>query len=169
MKDYLNAQECNDFMTVRYVTLMTEKMLEEWGARGNLTKEETTFLKYISTYSEKFFQAVGARLDNKEKLKINKRLAKFEFKLVDDYQFQKAMREVQEAMKTAVMPREDFDQFCEEIMDIRCKGCEKHWCDCELYKVFENNIAPEPTGYEKNNCRYAYDPPIRFNHVTNNI
>ena len=158
LKDYFNAQEVNDFMTLKFVGYMAGKVMKEWGDRGNLTKEETTQLKYVSTYAEKFFNSVGSRLDVKEKTKIAKRLSKFDFRIVDEYMMNKVDRDMTDKLQYAVMPREQFDTFCGEIMDVRCSGCDKPWQDCELHDVFENNLAPEPTGYEKVNCRFAYDP-----------
>jgi hypothetical protein len=162
VKDYFNTMEANDFMVIRYGGKMAEKVLKEWGARGQLTKEEAKFLKYMATYGEKFFNEVGNRLSLKERVKINKRLAKFDFRLVDDYNSQKIFREAEEAMKTAVIPRDDFEEICCYVMEHECAGCTKDWNSCWLHDAFENNMAPEPTGYEKPNCRYAYDPHVKF-------
>lgn len=162
LRDYLNSNETNDYMTIRFTVMVLKRILKEWGALGNLTKEEITNIKYAVTYTTKFFNLIQARLNPKENDKFNKRLAKFEFKLVDDYQFKKIFRDTQNAMVNAVMPREDFNNFCEEIMDVRCKDCNKDWSTCKLHDVFENNFAVEPTGYELPNCRFAFSSAVKF-------
>lgn len=163
MKDYLNTIEANDYMVVRYGIKMAEKLLKEWGERGQLTKEESKCLKYIATYANKLFNAINSRLSAKEMIKINKRLSRFDFRLVDDYNSQKIFRKAEGAMKTAIIPRDQFESLCCEIMDIKCNGCNKDWNTCDLHEIFENNLAPEPTGYESTNCRYAYKPNLKFN------
>lgn len=168
MKDYMGAEERNQllvFMSIiqlmqgsRSITNQKIKpMLEDWASRNNLTKEEHKYLKTAETYMDKFCKSVYSRMGEKEKEQIDKRILKFDFRLVDEYTLQKVYRDINERMKIAAVPRQQFESWCSEIMDIKCNGCNGNWKDCELHKIFEDNFVPESTwGLE--NCRYAYAP-----------
>lgn len=166
MKDYLNADEKNQMMVFMSILQIMNgnrgingpkiiTVLEDWSKRGNLTKDEHRSLKFAGTYLTKFCESVYDRLDDREKKQIDKRLQKFDFRLVDDYTLQKIYREMKDRMVNAVVPRELFYKWCEEIMECNCKGCTKDWKECELHEVFEENFVPEST-WNKKNCRYAY-------------
>ena len=155
MKSFLNAAEANDYMILFYSSCVMEKVYEGWNKRENITKEESTALKYATTYIKKFFKTLNGRLEKKELDKLSKRLSKFEYRLIDEHMMKKINRDATDKIKNTVMPRDQFETWCEEIMDIKCTRCTKIWTECELHDVFENNIAPEPTGYENSNCRYA--------------
>lgn len=142
-------------MVLFYSSCTMEKVLEGWNKRESITKNESTALKYATTYIKKFFKVLNGRLDKKELDKLSKRLSKFEYRLIDEYMMKKINRDTADKIKNAVMPRDQFETWCEEIMNVRCTHCTKHWTECELHDVFENNMAPEPTGYENSNCRYA--------------
>lgn len=130
-------------------------MLNDWNKRGNLTKEEHKSLKTSETYLKKFCKSVYDRLSDKEKVQIDKRLEKFDFRLVDDFTLQRVYRDMNDRMVNAVVPREQFYKWCEEIMHVNCRGCNKTWNECELHQVFEENLVPE-SQWGLDNCRYAY-------------
>jgi uncharacterized membrane-anchored protein YjiN (DUF445 family) len=167
MKDYLNADEKNQIMVFMSILQIMNgnrgingpkiiTVLEDWNKRGNLTKEEHKNLKYAGTYLTKFCMSVYDRLSDKEKIQMDKRLQKFDFRLVDDFTLQKIYREMTDRMVNAVIPREQFFKWCEEIMHVNCNGCTKDWKQCELHEMFEENFVPEST-WNKDNCRYAYE------------
>lgn len=166
MKDYLNADEKNQIMVFMSILQIMSgnrgingpkliTVLEDWNKRGNLTKDEHKSLKFAETYLTKFCKSVYDRLNDKEKVQIDKRLQKFDFRLVDDYTMQKIQRNINNHMENAAVPRQQFYKWCEEIMDCNCKGCTKDWKDCELHQVFDENFIPESTWY-LDNCKYAY-------------
>ncbi|WP_284037440.1 DUF5651 domain-containing protein [Neobacillus sp. 114] len=168
MKDYLNKFETNQFMVMNSILQSIlgiknsgvdgpklKTMREEWAKGGNLTKEEHRSLKTIETYMEKFIMSVYNRLSPKEQEKIQKKLFKYAFQLVDDYTFQKMSRDAQDKIQNAVMPRQQFYNWCKEIMAAKCNGCTKDWNTCDLYEVFEDNFVPE-SGFDCKNCKFAY-------------
>jgi hypothetical protein len=164
MKDYLNADEKNQIMVLMSIKLLIEgeskdskmgNMLEAWMKRNNMTKDEHKSLKTALTYLEKFTSSVFERLSFKEQETLKKKLRKFDFRLVDDYVLQKIYRDINNKRVNAVMPRALFYRWCEEIMDLHCKGCSKNWNECELHEVFEENFVPE-SSWMLESCRYAY-------------
>lgn len=168
MKDYLNATEKNQLMVLMSILQLMDgyrnggidgpkisSMLEEWDKRNNMTKEEHKALKTSETYLKKFTESVLNRLSQKEREGIQKRLIKFDFRLVDDFTLQRVYREMQDRMVNAVVPRQQFYKWCEEVMNVNCKGCTKDWKECELHQVFEENFVPEST-WNLESCRYAY-------------
>jgi polyhydroxyalkanoate synthesis regulator phasin len=168
MKDYLNKFETNQFMVMNSVLQSVlginnigtdgpklKTMREEWAKRGNLTKEEHKSLKMAETYMGKFIMSVHDRLSPKQQEQINKKLFKYAFQLVDDYSFQKMSRDAQDKIQNAVMPRQEFYDWCAEIMEVKCNGCTKDWNTCDLHQVFDNNFVPE-SGFDCSNCKFAY-------------
>lgn len=168
MKDYLNTKEKNQFMVILSILQLlegvrntgvdspkVETILKEWTQRDNMTKEEHKSLKTAETYLKKFATSVYERLDPKEQKVIRKKLTKFDFKLVDDFTLKQIYRDMSDRMVNAVLPRQQFYTWCEEIMNVKCKNCTKDWKTCELHHSFEYNFVPE-SSYNLKNCRYAY-------------
>ncbi|MFD0825833.1 DUF5651 domain-containing protein [Neobacillus sp. M.A.Huq-85] len=168
MRDYLNANEKNQFMVLQSIVQMMDglrnagvdgpkisSMLEEWSKRDNMTKEEHKNLKTSETYLRKFLSSVYERLSQKEQDVIKKKIMKFDFKLVDDYTLKQVHRDIADRLVNAVVPRQQFYKWCEEIMTVKCNGCTKNWNECELHQVFEDNFVPE-SGFNCGNCKYAY-------------
>lgn len=168
MKDYLNKFETNQFMVMNSVLQSVlginntgvdgpklQTMREDWMKRGNLTKEEHKSLKMAETYMEKFIMSVYNRLGPKEQEKIQKKLFKYSFKLVDDFTMQQVNRDIKDKMQNAVIPRPEFYDWTCEIMEVKCNGCTKDWNTCELHQVLDDNFVPE-SGFDCTNCKYAY-------------
>lgn len=168
MRDYLNSNEKNQFMVMQSIVQMIDglrnagvdgpkisSMLEEWSNRNNMTKEEHKNLKTAETFLRKFLAAVYERLSQKEQDLIKKKLLKFDFKLVDDYTLKQVHRDISDRFINAAVPREQFYDWCAEIMNVKCQGCTKDWNTCQLHTVFEENFVPE-SGFDCENCKFAY-------------
>lgn len=168
MRDYLNAAEKNQFMVLQSIVQMVDglrnsgvdgpkisSMLEEWSKRNNMTKEEHKNLKTAETFLRKFLASVYERLSQKEQDLIKKKLIKFDFKLIDDYTLKQVHRDISDRFVNAAVPREQFYDWCSEIMSVKCHGCTKDWNICELHAVFNDNFIPE-SGFDCKNCKYAY-------------
>lgn len=156
VKKYLSQQELNNFLLVGVLLDTAATVRKEWMERGNLTKEEHKFLKTAETNMTKFYENVMNRLDNSELEKIAKKSAKFTFRILDDYTLNKLNRDTIDKMKNAAVPREQFESWCSEIMEVHCRGCTKNQEGCELNTIFEDNFVPEST-WSLENCRYAYN------------
>lgn len=169
MRDYLNSFEKNQFMVLISILQLMDgtrnnsgvdgpkigTMLQEWTSRNNMTKEEHKNLKMSETYLKKFVTSVYDRLSPKERSVIEKKVLKFDFKLVDDYTLKQVMRDIKDSMANAVMPRQQFYDWTCEIMQVKCKGCTKDWNTCDLHQVLENNFVPE-SGFDCTDCKFAY-------------
>ncbi|MCS0824872.1 DUF5651 domain-containing protein [Cytobacillus firmus] len=168
MRDYLNSNERNQFMVLQSILQLIEgvrndgtngpkisTMLEDWTKRNNMSKEEHRNLKTAETYLSKFLKSVYNRLSKKEQSVINKKIANFDFKLIDDYTLKQVNRDIADRFVNAAVPRELFNNWCEEIMNVKCNGCTRDWNTCALHQVFEDNFIPE-SGYDYKNCKYAY-------------
>jgi len=168
MRDYLNSTEKTQFMVLQSIVQMMNglrnagvdgpkisSMLEDWSKRGNMTKDEHKNLKTAETYMRKFLASVYGRLSKKEQEVIKKKLIKFDFKLVDDYTLTQINRDINDKITNATMKRQQFYDWCSEIMDVKCNGCTKNWNECQLHEVFEDNFVPE-SGFNCANCKYAY-------------
>lgn len=156
LKDYLNKTERDNFIMFGYITDFIYDFLTDWKQRGNLTKEEETNLKYTKTYSEKFYKGVLDRLNEKEVSQIMRNLKGYTCILVDNYAKDRMKKEAAEIDSKVIVGRNEFEDFCSEIMAVRCKGCTQHFSKCkDLYDMFHNNSVPE-SGYDLPNCKYAY-------------
>lgn len=168
MRDYLNKLETNQFMSVlSTIQLMEGKrntgidgpklstMLEEWTNKNNMTKEEHKYLKTEETYLKKFANSVYDRLSKKEQTIVDKKIMKYDFRLIDDYTLTQINRDMSDKYANAVVPRQQFYDWCEEIMYVKCDGCTQNRNECKLHEAFENNLVPE-SGFNIESCKYAY-------------
>lgn len=168
MRDYLNANEKNQFMVIQSISQVIDgkrnggidgpkigTMLEEWTKHNNMSKEEHKNLKMAETYLKKYLTSVYDRLSPKEQAVIQKKVMKFDFKLVDDFTLKQVFRDISDRMVNAAVPREQFYKWSEEIMCVKCNGCTKNWNECELHTAFNDNFIPE-SSFNLKNCKYAY-------------
>lgn len=164
----MNANEKNQFMVLQSIIQLLEgkrhegkrgpqiaTVVEQWKKSQNLTSDEQRNLKSAETYLRKFLTSVYNRLSPKEKSILEKKILKFDFKLVDDYTLKQVNRNIQDRFVNAVVPREQFYKWTEEIMCVKCNGCTKDGNTCELNAVFEDNFIPE-SGFDLPNCKFAY-------------
>jgi hypothetical protein len=168
VRDYLNSREKEQFMVLQSIAQMIDglrnsgvdgpkinSMLEDWSKHNNMTKEEHKNLKTAETFLRKFLASVYERLGKKEQDLIKKRLLKFDFKLIDDFTVKQLNRDSKDKLNNAVLPRQQFYDFCVDIMEVKCNGCNKDWNTCDLHQVFEHNFVPE-SGFNCGNCKFAY-------------
>jgi hypothetical protein len=168
MRDYLNAKEKNQYMVLQSILQLLDgvrntgingpkvgDILEEWSKSSNITKEEHKNLKTSGTLLRKFLLSVRDRLSKKEQSILDKKIMKYDFRLVDEYVLKQVNRDIEDKFANAVVPREQFNDWCAEIMTVKCQGCTKNWNECPLHEVFNDNFIPE-SGYNCTNCRYAY-------------
>jgi len=168
MKDYLNAEERNQMMVIGSLIRSFDNckgtksdapkiitIAEQWDQRGNITTDERKSLKMASTYLHKFWKSTYDRMGNKEQEVLKKKLSSYDFRLMDDYTFQRICTDMGDKVNFVAVEREHFGKWCEEIMCANCKDCMKHWSDCELHNVLNDNLIPDST-WSLDNCRYAY-------------
>lgn len=165
-REYLNRDESNQFMVIMAaIQLMNGErsldnrphppMWKEWSEREMMDKDQQKNLKMANTYLRKFVISKLKDLDKSKQVELLKKIKKFDFKLADDYTLKKLSRDMNDKMQFAVMKREDFYKWTEEIMGVNCLNCHKNRDECELHRVFEDNLIPE-IGWNLCNCEYAY-------------
>ena len=66
MKDYFTNNEIDDLLFTSYLIERNTELVDEWGARGNLTKEEAKYLRTAVTYTKKFLTATMERMPMKQ-------------------------------------------------------------------------------------------------------
>lgn len=125
MKDYLNADERQQAMFFLISHGITTGVMEKNGK--NMSSEEITCLKYVTTYLAKYLDALMKRVGAKELSRILKESENY----------------------TAVIKPKKFDgvytidkNALEEIarmaVEANCFGCKKdNWTHCELYKYMK--------------------------------
>lgn len=133
---------------------------QDWKERNFLTSTEGKYIKMAHTYMLKFFEEVFKRIDETEKDKLLKQLIKFDIRIMDAFTLEKLDRDIKNRMINAAVPRQQFENWCEEIMLINCKDCTKDSCKCNLREIFEDNFVPDG-GFTLPNCRYAYTLPVK--------
>lgn len=171
-KDYLNSEEMNDFMLIGLMLDTTANAINSsfdslkdkkinkiriaWDTRNNLTTEEHKALKTAETYLTKFYTSVLSRLGQDEIAKIRKKTSNYNIRVIDKFTLDKLNRDTNNKTVNAVVPRGEFEDWCEEIMEVNCKNCSKDRKNCKLKKVFDDNFVPE-SDWGLDNCKYAYE------------
>lgn len=165
-RGYLNREEENFYMVAQSFIQMiegtrtlenkiTEEVWLEWAKRGMITPGMQKNLKMVHTYLKKYCYEIEENLDKGYVSKLNKKLIKFDFKIVDDYTMQKLFRDMRRSLEYAVMERDKFLDILEDISAVRCVGCTDDYKSCKLCKAFEDISIPYVG--EQANCPYAAD------------
>lgn len=155
-KDYFTSQEQLEIMMALCLKQNLSEMIDSWEKRKAIDTTEAKNLKLSRTYLTKFLQSLFNRTNKKELDKLNRKMKVNTVRLYDKFQLDQLNREIDGAYARTTLDSEQYCTFCEEIMDVRCNGCDKDWKTCDLYNLFDSTLAPEP-GCNKANCKYSYD------------
>lgn len=165
-RDYLTSEEKNFYMISKeYLqsiegqrnldNKISEEVWVEWKKRGMMTPVMQKYLKLAHTYLKKFCYELEGNLNSHERIKLNKQLMKFDYKLIDDYSVKKIMRDLNDHIQYAIIEREKFEDVLEDIAQVRCVGCEKDYRECSIYSLLDDISTPYCG--EQPNCPYAAD------------
>lgn len=165
-RGYLNREEENFLMVSKAFIQMinglrnldnriTGPVWEEYEKRGMITPSMQKSIKMVNTYLNKFTDELQLNLDQRENKRIEKKLMKFDFKIVDDYTMQRLFRDIKDRQKYITMDRNKFMDILEPVSGVECVGCKKDYKSCQLCKAFEDICIPHIG--EKENCPYATD------------
>ena len=166
-RDYLNDNEENFYMLIKSLMQVVdgsrndtgsrydEMLWDRWMKSGMMTPEMKKNLKCAYTYLGKFTDELYENLDDRQQNKLDKRLSKYEIKLVDDFKVQKLLRDISDRYKYAVIERDNFNDIMVDIAQVRCVGCEDDYRNCEICRVFDDMCIPYSG--EKKNCPFASD------------
>ena len=157
MKDYFTSREQMEIMLMITLQSTLKEVLEDWDKRKCLTKDERRNLKMSSTYMTKFINSLFSRMNKEEIETLNKKMSKNTVRLYDKYELDRLNKKINDAYAVTKLTEDEFCTIAEQIMDINCKNCNKNRHECMLYKVFDENNAPEMTGETFDNCKYHYE------------
>ena len=89
MKDYFTNNEIDDLLFTSYLIERNTELVDEWGARGNLTKEEAKYLRTAVTYTKKYLTNVMERMPSKHHLvkRLRRLLSRIPLTLVPSSKF----------------------------------------------------------------------------------
>lgn len=163
-RKYLNKREENYYLMIACLMLFAHGKYEGSTDNGLLeTFEEGKMLTPSSkrnyktgiTYINKFLEETYNNLDKQTQDKIYKKTEKFLLKFVDNYEYQKFQRDINNKNKYAAIEREEFEDLIEDIAEVRCKNCNKDYRECKLYNVLDESLKLEEG--IKGNCKYSCD------------
>lgn len=155
-KDYLTSNEQLEVMILIALKDVIGKMVTSWSERKAFYDDESKNLKTSFTYLGKFLDSIYSRLDDKELERLNRKLSMNAVRLYDNYEIEKKENKIKNVYSKFTLTSSEWYEFCEEIMNVRCKDCENCWQNCNLYKLLDENNAPEPTGFSNVKCKYFY-------------
>ena len=130
-------------------------LLETFEEGKMLTPSSKRNYKTGITYINKFLEETYNNLDKQTQDKIYKKTEKFLLKFVDNYEYQKFQRDINNKNKYAAIEREEFEDLIEDIAEVRCKNCNKDYRECKLYNVLDESLKLEEG--IKGNCKYSCD------------
>lgn len=154
-KDYLNSTETMQILFLDAMTLNLDEMIQDWTKRGTFDTKDEESLRNARIYINNFLSNVYNSLDKKEKDKIMKKLKSNQICMYDVHQLNMLENRKKKAQERYYLSYDEFCDIAEQIMDVRCNKCEKHWKECSLYNILDRNNAPE-SGFCFGKCKYAY-------------
>lgn len=145
MKTYLNHAERQlaSFFAICYG--MIDSALEEWG--DNISKEETTALKYSHTHLKKFIQALIKRVGANEGDRI--------YKVARDNKVELKPKNYDDGQ--LIVDKDSMEEVARMAVETHCFGCNRvDWRNCELCK-FMDKLGIESLNDTKGQCEFRYD------------
>lgn len=156
MKDYLSKDERVQLLFLKKYMDNINRILEEWGIRNNLSKEEVKSLKSARTWGEKAFDSIKRRLNPTAEKTFWNSIKDAYIRVHDEYAMKRYSKHLSSKLNDEYEKNRDYYRLVELILDKNCKNCQMHCTGCEIYKEFEEHCIPEPLGYDSGKCRYAY-------------
>lgn len=161
---YLNKREENYYLMIACLMLFAKGqyegstdngLLEVFEEGKMLTPSSQKNFKTGMTYLGKFLKEVYEKLDSPTQQKIYKKTEKFLLKFIDNYEFEKFQRDINNRNKYAVIEREEFENLIEDIAEVRCKNCTRDYKTCNIYNALDESLKLEEG--IKSNCKYSCD------------
>lgn len=164
-RDYINVDERNFYMVTKCYLQMVEgkRTLDNrelgrdyWDIlkeHGMLTPSMQKSLKTGYTNLKKFIYELEENLSKSQMQTLNKRMEKFDYRIIDDYTLQKIYRDASDKFKYAVIPIENLEPVLQDIASVRCVGCKENYENCHLCKMMQDIEMPYVS--EESNCPYA--------------
>ena len=157
MKKYLNSDEMMDFLMTYHLAEVSEKVVNSWTDRGNMTKNEAKYLRTAITYTRKFMTEVLLRLDENERKKVAQRTIKASEKpilFLDEWMKQRIMGTYEKELETVKISREKFEKIALLSMKTSCEDCPGSFNKCQIYDMYEDLLLPKAE--RERNCPYAF-------------
>lgn len=145
LKKYLNA---NDRLHCAHLMLCAggaEKLLSSI----EMGKEERTALKYVLTYSKKWWSAISARLDQKEKERLNNMFQDCKPMMVPKFQKNRQLPVSDETIY-------DMFEFFAEACCTQCDLEEEYFLQCPLFNINQNLNVQISKAPDEKYCPYRY-------------
>lgn len=156
MKDYLNKDERVELLFLKKYLDSCEKLIESWGKRGNLTKEESKALKTALTWGLKGFNSIVGRQSPQTLKTFRNSIKESYVNIQDKFAIDMYRKKLSSDLNDCYEMNKDYFTLVEFILAVNCNGCTKDHKDCVFAEEFEAHCLPEPTGYDLGNCKYAY-------------
>ena len=160
MKDYFTNNELNDLLFVSYLIERNSGTVNEWEARGNLTKEEAKCLRMATTYTKKFLTKVMERMPSKQVDKFVVRTVRAmedPVRIIDKWTYDRILGKFETEYEVVKMPRGEFEFLAQQLIARCCIECNNSFKDCDLYTLLDDNMFP--TCDRARNFPYKFVPP----------
>lgn len=157
MKQYFTSEEANDLLFITHLIDLNSNMLNKWISRGNLLEEETNLLNTGLDYTSKFLEMVLSRMPLKEVDKFMKRTIKAKkdpVRIVDKWMQDRVFGTFETEYEIVKIERPQFERLALIGVNARCKDCNDHYNNCDMYDILEDAMIPRAE--IKNNCPYAF-------------
>lgn len=157
MKDYFTSKEQLEIMMALSLKQLTTDMYDNWSKRKCLTSEEKKYLKSSLSFLDKFLKLLFARTNKEELEKLDKKMKKNTVRMYDNYELERLNKKINNSYATTRLTEDEFCLLAENLMDVKCKGCNKNRSECDIYKFLDENNVPEFSENTAENCKYSYE------------
>ena len=157
MKDYLNSQERDEFLT--FVKSLDHgcRIEQQWTPRNNLSKEELKALRMCLTWGKKVVDSITNRQNATSRKAILKLMTNSSIALDYKSSLQELLKKRCSLIDAAYEENRDYFALVELIMHYNCMDCTRECTNCAIYKEFEAHNVTEITGFnDYGNCKYSY-------------
>lgn len=144
MKTYLNGEErrINTFIMLMYGII--ETLLQR---KDIMSKLEIKCLKYVSTYIDKYIEALTERVGKEEKRRLYNEAMNNKIELkpkICDGQL--------------LVDKDSLEETCRMAVEKNCFGCKRiDWHNCGLYKCM-HKVGMGKVDEDYDGCEFYYEP-----------
>lgn len=158
MKNYFNSREREQFLTFLKSMVHAEHIEDEWGPRGNLTKDELKSLRMVQSWTRRFIESVLNRQNADSKKSIAHAIKTSTVVLDYKDSASRLLKKRCTDINAGYEENKDFIKLVELILHYNCRNCTCRCEKCEIYSEFEKLNVPEFQDYPDNGkCKYSYN------------
>lgn len=153
MKNYLNNAETKEMIIIT----QTRNLMQHFIDGSVMDKKEKTDFKKARTFIKKSLISMIKRLGEEQAKKFVRLHDSSKVLCITDSELKVLQKRKLAELDAAFEDNKEYFELVEITMDLNCKGCNKDFSKCCLYKHLDaQDVIPFDDEKDLGNCKFAY-------------